>query len=260
MCKNLIHLNLSNNSLNEAGRHIPVAKRQWGQYSPLQKLYLNNCSMSVNVWCDLFEASQTCRCLLDLEVSRNKLDIAGSLLSQAIKSWGKNSSVTKLKLESCCMPEDVWISLLQSLSNCSELTHLNLSRNALGETGKDLSKSIKSWENDPKLQEVDLRNCSMSLHVWSEVLKCLSSSGRLTHLKLSNNSLKEAARCLGESIKHWECETELTHLDLGHCSIQQEVSRDVVKSLSACKNVTYIDLSSNSIGDSGTDLSYSIRS
>ena len=89
MCKNLIYLNLSNNSLNEAGRHIPVAIREWGQCPPLQKLYLNNCSMPVNVWCDLFKALQTCRCLLHLEVSQNKLDNAGSLLTQAIKFWGK---------------------------------------------------------------------------------------------------------------------------------------------------------------------------
>ena len=36
MCKNLIHLNLSDNSLNEAGRHIPVAIKQWGQCPPLE--------------------------------------------------------------------------------------------------------------------------------------------------------------------------------------------------------------------------------
>ena len=260
MCKNLIHLNLSNNSLNEAGRHIPVAIREWGQCPPLQKLYLNNCSMPVNVWCDLFEALQTCRCLLHLEVSQNKLDIAGSLLTQAIKFWGKKAPVQNLNFESCCMTEDVWRPLLRSLSNCSELTHLNLSNNALGVAGRYLSESITSWGNDPKLQEVDLRNCSMPLDVWSEVLKCLSSCRRLTHLKLSSNSLQEAARCLGESIKRWGCETELTHLHLAHCSMQQEVSRDVVKSLSACKSVTSIDLSGNWLGDAGTELTDSIRS
>ena len=158
------------------------------------------------------------------------------------------------------MTEDVWRPLLHSLSNCSELTHTNLSYNALGVAGRDLSESITSWGNDPKLQEVDLRNCSMPLDVWSEVLKCLSSCRRLTHLKLSSNSLQEAARCLGESIKHWGCETELTHLHLAHCSMQQEVSRDVVKSLSACKSVTSIDLSGNWLGDAGTELTDSIRS
>ena len=151
MCKNLIHLNLSNNSLNEAGRHIPVAIREWGQCPLLQKLYLNNCSMPVNVWCDLFEALQTCRCLLHLEVFQNKLDIAGSLLTQAIKAWGKKAPVQTLNFESCCMPEGVWRPLLHSLSNCSELTHLNLSYNALGVAGRDLSESITSWGNDPKL-------------------------------------------------------------------------------------------------------------
>ena len=100
----------------------------------------------------------------------------------------------------------------------------------------------------------------MPLDVWSEVLKCLSSCRRLTHLKLSNNYLQEAARCLGESIKHWGYETELTHLHLAHCSMQQGVSRDVVKSLSVCKSVISIDLSGNWLGDAGTELADSIRS
>ena len=165
MCKKLFHLNLSNNSLKNTGRHIPEAIDAWGQCPPLKELYLKNCSMPVNVWCELFEVLQACSCLSHLDVSQNRLDISGSLLARTIKSWGPNLLLKNLNFEDCCMPEDVWSQVLLSLSNCLELTHLNLSCNGLGVTGRDISESIRSWGNEPKLQQVILEDCSMPLDI-----------------------------------------------------------------------------------------------
>ena len=48
------------------------------------------------------------------------------------------------------------LELVQSLSSCRHLTVLYLEQNKLGEAGHQLAQSIRSWGDEPPLQELYL--------------------------------------------------------------------------------------------------------
>ena len=50
VCKTLIILDLSKNMLGEAAHHLAEAIRNWGNDPPLQKLYLTDTSIIMDIW------------------------------------------------------------------------------------------------------------------------------------------------------------------------------------------------------------------
>ena len=72
-CKHLTHLNLSRNTLNEAGRYLIELIQSQGIESPLQMLKLDFCPMPDHLWCELLQVISSCEHLNHLWLSANTL-------------------------------------------------------------------------------------------------------------------------------------------------------------------------------------------
>ena len=247
-CKNLRKLELSYNTIGEAGYCLTQSITL---IPSLRHLGLIDCSIPEQVWIELLQSLSSCK-LSHLDLSENTIGEAGCFLAQSIALW-KKSPLRELNLSSCSIPEQVWIELLQSLSSC-KLSHLDLSENTIGEAGHFLAQSIALWKNSP-LRELNLSSCSIPEQVWIELLQSLSSY-KLSHLDLSGNTIGEAGRFLAQSIALWK-NSPLCELNLSSCSIPEQVWIELLQSLSSYK-LSHLDLSENTISEVGRFLAQSI--
>ena len=99
-----------------------------------------------------------------------------------ITSMGDSSQLQELKLRKCQIPTNVWSPLIQALSACKNLVILDLSKNMLGEAGNHLAESIRNWGNDPPLQKLYLKDTSIPMAIWHDILQSLVVCRQLTHL------------------------------------------------------------------------------
>ena len=137
---------------------------------------------------------------------------------------------------------------------------MDLGVHKLCEAGHQLAQSIKSWGDDPPLQELELYNCSLTATASLELVQSLSSCRHLTALNLGENKLGEAGHELAQSIRSWVDEPPLQTLYLYNCSLTATASLELVQSLSSCRHLTVLDLGENKIGEAGHQLAHSIRS
>ena len=259
-CRHLTLLNLRENKLSEAGHQLAQSIRSWGDDPPLQELYLYNCSLSATASLKLVQSLSTCRHLTWLSLGKNKLGEAGHQLAQSIRSWGDDPPLQELYLYNCSLSATASLELLQSLSTCRHLTSLNLTESKLGEAGHQLAESIRSWGDDPPLQELYLYNCSLTATASLELLQSLSTCRHLTWLNLGKNELGEAAHQLAQSIRSWGDDPPLQELYLYNCSLSATVSLKLVQSLSTCRHLTSLNLTEGKLGEAGHQLAQSIRS
>ena len=155
-CKQVSHLNLSDNTIGEAGCYLAQSIMSWGDIPLLDHLYLSNCSIPEQVWHELLQTLSFCKQLSDLDLSRNTIGEAGYYLGKSIKSWEDDPVLKYLNLSDCSISEQVWPELFQSLSSCKQLSDLDLSRNTIGEMGYYFKQLITSWGDDPPLESLDL--------------------------------------------------------------------------------------------------------
>ena len=227
---------------------------------PLQGLRLYNCSLTATASLELVQSLSSCRHLTALNLEENKLSEAGHQLAQSIRSWGDKPLLQALQLYNCSLTATASLELVQSLSSCRHLTLLNLGENKLGETGHQLAQSIRSWGDNPPLQDLDLHNCSLLVTASLELVQSLSSCKYLTELNLRENNLAEAGQQLAQSIRSWGDEPLLQKLYLYNCSLTATASLELVQSLSSCRHLTVLDLRGNKLGEAGHQLAQSIRS
>ena len=181
-CRHLTALNLEENKLSEAGHQLAQSIRSWVDEPPLQALELYNCSLTATASLELVQSLSSCRHLTVLDLRGNKLGEAGHQLAQSIRSWGDEPPLQKLYLYNCSLTATASLELVQSLSSCRHLTVLDLRGNKLGEAGHQLAQSIRSWGDNPPLQELQLYNCSLTATASLELVQSLSSCRHLTAL------------------------------------------------------------------------------
>ena len=185
-CKKLTNLDLSSTPVGEAGFSLAQSIK----LSPsLCKLHLMDCSIPEHIWFEMLQSLSSCKRLFDLDLSKNKIGKAGHYLARSITSWGNNPKLQTLYLPNCSIPVDVWSELLWSLSSCKKLSRLDLSHNIIGETGHYLSQTIRSWDDHPPLELLDLSNCSIPEPVWPKLFKYLSSCKQLRRLRVEGNNV-----------------------------------------------------------------------
>ena len=138
------------------------------------------------------------------------------------------------------------------------MTHLILSGNTLGDGRCHLAHSTTAWAPNAPLQQLSLNDCKMPQDASVDVIKSLSACKELTRLILSGNTLGDGGHQLAHSITAWAPNAPLQGLWLKDCKMPQDASVDVVKSLSACKQLTCLILSGNTLGDGGHQLAHSI--
>ena len=259
-CKYLTGLDLGENKLGEVGHQLAQSIRSWGDEPPLQKLSLYNCSLTASATLELVQSLSTCKHLTELILGDDKLGEAGHQLAQSIRSWGDEPPLQKLSLYNCSLTTAVSLELVQSLSTCRNLTELDLGENKLGEAGHQLAQSIRSWGDEPSLQELWLYNCSLPATATLDLVQSLSTCRNLTELDLGENKLGEAGHQLAQSIRSWGDEPPLQKLYLYNCSLPATASLELVQSLSSCRHLTQLQLGDNELGDAGHQLAQSIRS
>ena len=199
--------------------------------------------MPESKWAELLQFTSKCKKLTKLEVTHSTIGEAGYWLTQSITLWN-NPPLHELSLRNCSIPEQVWPELLQSLSSCKQLSHLDLSGNIIGEAGRYLTQSMGA---DAPLEHLNLGYSLIPEHVWSGLLQSLSSCKQLSYLDLSGNTIGEAGHYLAQSIRSWGADTPLVHLDLTFCSIPQQVWPELLQSLSTCKQIRNLWFAENTV-------------
>ena len=164
-----------------------------------------------------------------------------------------------LQLAHCIMPEDVCSGLLQDLRFCTNLNHLDLSGNSLGDSGRLLAETTGSWGYYTMLQVQLLNNCQISEDACGEIAKSLASVRYLSSLDLSGNILSESGRHLADTIKSRGYNSCLQQLVRRGCAIPEDVCGQIVKSLASCR-LTLLDLLYNTLSDAGQYLTQNITS
>ena len=205
--------------------------------------------------------------LLPNTISRNYIHLnnrhieeKGHLVAQLIRHWPNEQPLLELCLKECSMSKAAWDDVLQSLSSCKYLTHLDLSWSFINKTELSLGEAITFCGDNPSLQKLQLFNCSLQVDASLEFVQSLSMCGKFIELDLGRNNLGEAGHKLAQSIKSWGDEPPLQGLWLSNCSLTATAALELVESSSVCKKLTSLDLRENMIGECGHQLAQSIRS
>ena len=234
-CKQLTHLILSGNKLNSSGGQLTKTIQQWGMDCPLQSLYLHNCSIRLGHCSTTFQCLHLCTNLTELSMTRNCIGTAGNVLSECINQWGEEQKLQRIYIDDCGIPEVQCSQILQSLSECKQLTHLTLSGNKVRNAGEYLANTIQQYGIGPSLQSLHLDNCSIPEEHCSTILQSLHSYTYLTELGMDGNTIGTAGKFLVESIKHWGEKQQLQRIYIKDCDIPEVQCCQILQSLSKCK-------------------------
>ena len=130
------------------------------------------------------------------------LDLGGTNLgffARHINDIITKGQLKELCLRSCQIPPHVCSGIIAALSTCKNITHLNLSGNALSKCKIDLADAILVW--GPTLQlllELDLSQCLLQFDVSKRLLSVLGHCDLLINLSLQGNTL---TACLSSFLK-----------------------------------------------------------
>ena len=189
----------------------------------------------------------------------NNIGAAGNILAECINLWGEHPQLRKIYINGCGIPEAQCGQIIQSLSKCKQLTHLNLSGNKVGNAGEYLAKTIQQWGTDPPLQYLYLDNCSIPEEHCSAILQSLHSCTHLTELDMAGNSIGAAGNVLAECINQWGEHPQLRKIYINGCGIPEAQCGQIIQSLSKCKQLTHLNLSGNKVGNAGEYLAKTIQ-
>ena len=255
-CSNLVEVNLSGNTIGKAAKYLVEIIRKCRS---LQNLYLWKSSIPEQYWGEIFNSLGTCNNLAFIDLSFNTVGGSASQLAQSIRQWGDNPPLQKLGLSNCSIPEQYWSEIFNSLGTCNNLTHIDLSENTVGGSASQLAQSIQQWGDNPPLQELGLSNCSIPEQYWGEIFNSLGTCNNLTVIELSENTVGGSASQLAQSIRQWGDNPPLQELGLRNGSIPEQYCSEIFNSLGTCNNLTVIDLSFNTVGESACQLAQSKR-
>ena len=254
-CKYLTYLNLSDNVVGSGGKHLAESIRNWGINPPLKYLYLANCGLHEDDCVELLQSLLGCSNLVEVNLSENTFGKAAKYLVEVIQTLSSYGKLEKLYLYDCSFAEDRCAAILKSLSLCKQLTCLDLFNNRIQNAGEDLADSIKQWGVNPPLQVLDLCNCGLNEDDCAELLQSLLGCANLKEIDLSGNFIGKATYLM-EIIRN---SGHLQKLYLRKSSIPEQCWGEILNSLGTRNNLTVIDLSDNTIGESASQLAHSIR-
>ena len=252
--RHLTQLNLSGNTVGKGGLHIVKMMEIAGFDSPLQLLYLGDCSIPSDTLREILKSLKKCKQLAHLDLGGHNLAIDGELLVELITSFGKDPPLQQLYLPNCSIQEKECTEMLKCLSKCRHLTYLKISGNRVGNAGIHIVEIVDSLGLDSPLQLLYLRKCSIPTDTLREILKSLKKCKQLTHLDLSRNNLENDGEHLVELIKSLGADSPLERLYLNDCSIQEVHCTEMLQYLSEFKRITHVDLWGNRVGEGGIHI------
>ena len=252
--RHLTHLNLNGNRLAKGGMHIADMVDRLDVYSPLQLLYLRNCSIPTDTLQEILKSLKKCKQLIHLDLGGHNLESVAEHLVQLIRSFRVDQPLQTLLLQDCSIQEKECTEMLQYLSEFRHLTNLNLIGNMLGKGGIHIVEMIERTGLDSPLQSLYLNDCSIPTDTLREILKCLKKCKQLTHLDLGGHDLESVAEHLVELIQSFRVDPPLQTLYLPNCSIQEKECTEMLQYLSEFRHLTHLNLTGNMLGKGGIHI------
>ena len=161
-CKQLTYLDLGGQILEKEGKYLVELIKNSGEDSPLQQLYLPNCSISEVECTELLKYLSEFSHLTHLSLNGNGVGKGGKYIAQLIKNFHLNPPLKHLCLRNCSIPDDKYTKILKSLPYCKHLTTLDLCGTTLKNGGKAITEMIKNFGYEPRLKELSIANWALS--------------------------------------------------------------------------------------------------
>ena len=161
-----------------------------------QTVWIHQCNFTLNFWQYFLSSLSATRNLTTLDLSHVILGNAGRDLATSVQAWGPSSPIKTLILCDVSITVPDWGKLCESLVVCQNLTHLNLSQNILGQSGRQLACSMQSWGFH--LEIANFEGCCVKADACRDIIKHLSRCKELKILNLSGNTL---SGCLPNFLK-----------------------------------------------------------
>ena len=150
---------------------------------------IKNCNFSRKQNSSTLQCLQLCKKLSVLDLTGTILELNAMAIVKAIRSWKPDVTLKELILNDCKIAPSVCSPLLQVLSVCKHLTHLDLSGYTIESHGHHLVTMIETWGSKSLLTVLDLSHCVLPLHVCGPLLTALGHCEMITSLWLPGNTL-----------------------------------------------------------------------
>ncbi|XP_034092225.1 NLR family CARD domain-containing protein 3-like isoform X3 [Gymnodraco acuticeps] len=244
-------LDLSENALKDPGVELLSS----GLKSPncrLEALSLRGCRLSKISWSALISALKSNLHLRDLDLSENDLlDSGGKLLRDLLE--GPDCRLQTLRLSGCSLSKISCSALASALKSNLHLRDLDLSNNALKDSGVELLRDLLEGP-DCRLQTLRLSGCSLSEISCSALISALKSNLHLRDLDLSGNrEMKDSGvELLRDLLESPDC--RLQTLRLRGCRLSEISYSALASALKSNIHLRDLDLRYNYLQDSDVKL------
>ena len=139
---------------------MKIYRAQTSQYLALTKISAKRAHPSDTLR-EILKSLKNCKQLSCLDLDGHNLENEGRHLVKLIKSFGVDPSLQRLYLPNCSIQETDCTEMLQYLSECRHLTHLNLDGNRVGKGGMHIVQMVERLGKESPLQLLYLRDCSI---------------------------------------------------------------------------------------------------
>ncbi|XP_071060606.1 ribonuclease inhibitor-like [Pseudochaenichthys georgianus] len=244
----LRHLDLGENALKDSGVEL-LRDLLESPDCRLETLRLIDCSLSEISCSALISALKSNIHLRELDLSWNDLQDSGELLRDLLE--GPDCRLETLRLIDCSLSEISCSALISALKSNIHLRELDLSENALKDSGVELLRDLLEGP-DCRLETLRLIDCSLSEISCSALISALKSNIHLRVLDLSLNNLKDSGEKLRDLLESPDCRLET--LRLIDCSLSEISCSALISALKSNIHLRELDLSENALKDSGVEL------
>ncbi|XP_063814230.1 NACHT, LRR and PYD domains-containing protein 12-like isoform X2 [Pseudophryne corroboree] len=254
--RSLTRLDLSRNTLLNSGIELLCE----GLRHPaciLQDLTLQDCGLTSSCCDDLRSVLTTNRSLTTLDLSLNSLQSSGiKLLCEGLTE--PDCALQYLRLRKCSLTSSCCDDLRSVITTNRSLTRLDLSGNALGNSGIRL---LCEGLRHPAcvLQDLMLSGCAMKSSCCDHLRSVITTHCSLTRLDLSHNALEDSGiRLLCEGLRHPAC--TLQDLMLYSCGLTSSCCDDLRSVITTNRSLTRLDLTKNKLQGGVVKLRGGVRS
>ncbi|XP_019361433.1 PREDICTED: protein NLRC5 [Gavialis gangeticus] len=252
-CSRVTALDLTNNSLGDQG----VEKLVWflPQLKTLSSLELSGNRVSLSTVFCLAQALSLLERIKTVDISLGKAQLIlltfqeGVRVRNTRRSAGRSLALPQpsgsdrcFRLRECMVgPEDM-DKLCQILAGCTELSEIDLSKNALND--QSIQRLLMFLPRLHRLNLLSIRNNKLSPHCTLLLANSINLCERIREVEVRCS--ENAFLCLAKNMEIQEISCRLTNCSIGPNEIQ-----DLCKILEQCDHLAELDLSGNQLGNEG---------